>query len=238
MDFTKSLMVIAVLAVAVSVFGLANAVNTFGKLSGLALSSQGNASLVVVKSASILFTTSIINWGNGSVNNTGALAGPCPVASLYANLSTVGRMFCSNDMGSAANNWTNVTRGLVIENNGNSDVTLNLSSAKNATTFIGGDTVVPLLQWSLNQINTTADDGVGNQDGMPGSCIVGLSPITWTDIPGIQGTPITACTNFTYGSNVIGGTSEIEIDLALRIPSNAIEGQKSDLITATAIPYP
>jgi hypothetical protein len=211
---TKTLMIVAVIAVALSIVGLFTTLNKIGEIrqTGYAPQTQGNATLEVVGVASINFTNFLINWTTGSVNNTGA----CQPFS-YTILNTSGGLFCSSTPG-----WIAVNNGLVLENDGSVNINLTLSSDKNAAQFIGGDSpVTPQYQWWLN---TVPADG----DGETGSCVAGfLDSSGWVDV---STTSRNVCQNFTHPT----ANDEIEIDLQIRIPQNAPVGVKISTITATA----
>lgn len=248
METTKVLMAVAVFAVLIAAV---NMVATFAKVSetkaqiaGFASSEQGNATLEVVGIASIIFSNNLINWSDGAVdvangftyanltsNNT--LGGGAPVTPESGN-RTAGSYGNAGDAGS----FNNVTRGLVIENVGNSNVSLMLNSSLNAALLIGGTS--PLFQWQLNQVTT--DDTGGATDGEANSCKLGglangLQYATWTDVP-YGGVGYYVCGNLTQVGNNGGFNNEVEIDLRLAVPQDAPTGKKNATITATAAVIP
>mgnify|MGYP003995942149 CR=1 FL=1 len=82
----------------------------------------GYVNITIESSASINFTTSEINFGSGLVNGT------------YAYLQTNGSGTMQNWNGSEGV----VSTGFNITNLGNTNLTLNISSDKNASAFLGG----------------------------------------------------------------------------------------------------
>jgi len=191
-------MIIAIIAVCFAAFNLAITINKIGdfkSLTGYVLDT-GTANLTIEAAAVINFTNEVINWGAGHVNET----------LTSATLTTEGVM--------NGTDWNNITSGLVLENIGNVNVTLNLTSSNNAASFIGGDTVSPEYQWKFSENET-------------GSCDATINITTYTNVNTDAG-GTHACINLGYDT-----LDTLIIDLRLLIPSNAI-GTKGSVITATA----
>jgi len=200
---TNLLMLVAIVAVGFASVNLIITINKIGDiktLTGYAFDTA-TANLTITENIQINFTTDNINWGSGYVTGT----------NTSATLNTLGIM---NGTG-----WTPVSAGLILENIGNVNVTLNLSSSANAATFIGGDTITPLFQWDVSEAT-----------GNTGACSPGVNISVWTSV---TTTPQIACTNF----GATGTMDELEIDLQVVIPDNA-EGTKGATITATASALP
>ena len=110
----------------VVIFGLAivSMVSMFGTINGFAITgyatANGTVNVTINTSVSLNFTTSEVNWGTGAVD----------IETVWATLDTVG--------GVTNGTWSAVSSGLVIRNAGNVNLTLNLSTGKNASAFIGG----------------------------------------------------------------------------------------------------
>ena len=204
---TNALMVVAVLAVALSVVGIGITASKVSQLTGnVGLTDQGNATLEIQGVASIEFTNNLINWSIGRVDTT------CGIGT-FAVLNTNGTNVCSD---ATAPSWNVVSQGLVVENIGNTDVSLELLSDQDAATFIGGINPVPLYQWA-----------VSNNEA--GSCAGTLSDTTYTDVATTAGHVV--CDNFLSDA----ASDALEIDLLLRIPTEDVTpGQRVSTITATA----
>ena len=126
--------------------------------------------------------------------------------------------------------WLNVTRGLVLQSNSTMNLTVNLTSSKNAFNFLDNGIVVsPPSQflWKVNMDPATNDYGV--PAGEAASCNASLTPLVYTAVPT---TNVTICDNFGF-ANV---NDELEIDVALNISLYAPVGPKNVTITASAAP--
>ena len=133
-----------------------------------------------------------LNWGTGSFTTAGQ------PAYLISNGTLVN-----------SNGWDQVDEGFIIQNNGNVDVNLNLSSSDNATNFIGGTD--PLFQFNLTNNET-------------GSC-------TNQTVRGVYDgndfseTEISLCEPLESD----GTTDSIRLDVLLRIPADA-SGTKGTIV--------
>ncbi|MGD9276422.1 MAG: hypothetical protein PVJ67_04570 [Candidatus Pacearchaeota archaeon] len=133
MKTTDALMLVAVVAVALSTVNLIITVNKIGDfkiLSGF-VTDTGVANLTIQSNVNVNFTTANITWGTGYVNST------LP----SAELTTQGIM---NGTG-----WNNVTSGLILENIGNENVNLTLYASKAALAFLGSATAV--FEWNTTE---------------------------------------------------------------------------------------
>ena len=163
----------------------------------------GTANLTIESRAQINFTTNIIDWGSGAVDS----------GQENATLNTAG---------GAANitngNWTGNTAGLVIENIGNINVSIDIKTGKTASTFIGGSS-------SSYQYNVTNIEA--------GSCanVTGFNLGLFYDV-NITDPGTGVCSDFTYNDT----RDTIRIDIKLVIPSDASQTGSAigDVITVTA----
>ena len=197
MKSTDLLMVIAIVAVAFASVNLIitiDKIKDFKALTGFAIDT-GTANLTISGLAQINFTTDVISWGTGSV----------PTGKISCELDTENNENCTD--------FTAVNGGLILENIGNVNVTLNLSSDKNAASFIGGSDATPMFQWKVTNNET-------------GSCLPDTNITSYTDVT--VATQL-ACENFGY----LLAADALEIDLRVVIPSDAA-GTKGSIITATA----
>ncbi len=167
----------------------------------------GEANLTVEQNVEVNFTTSQISWGNGRV----------APGSTTAALTTFGT---SNVTGG---NWTLTTAGgLRLRNEGNVNLTLNLSAGKSAASFIGGTS--PVYQWNVSQVEA------GSCVNSTGGTYTPESGFNLSRFYSTSTTTIRVCGNFTY----VSASDEIRIDFNLTIPEDASTGAKGDVITATA----
>jgi hypothetical protein len=180
------LLIISIVIFSVNVF-------KFTRITG---KTTGTANLTVEGWLQINFTTNNINWQSGSVT-----AGQDFAVLVSNNTVTDG-------------NWTAVASGLVIENIGNINVTLALTSALDAGGLLAGTN--PAYQWNVSNIE---DD----------SCVfnAGTSEGVFYDVS-TGGT--TFCDGFNYNST----QDSVRVDILLRVPSGSKTGALGDTITATA----
>ena len=94
---------------------------------------SGTVTFDIVETVDISFTTSILDWGAGSVNSGEASA------TLDSNASTV-----------TDGSWTPNGGELILENIGTEDVSLTLNSSVNASTLIDGSS--SSFQWLVTDI--------------------------------------------------------------------------------------
>jgi hypothetical protein len=187
------LMIIAIIAVAFAFANLLFHIDDLKKLTGFA-TDTGTANLTIVSQASLQFITNEINWGSGAVDEV-------PTSATIDSEGTV-----------TNGNWTAVSQGLTLQNDGNTNVTVYLTTVT-AATFIGGTGPTYKLKVTDNETN---------------SCIINnMSSYTST-----TGGSQAACMNFGYADTA----DQIDIDVELVIPEDALPGAKGALITATGTP--
>ncbi len=166
--------------------------------------STGTVNITVTSQVAINFTTNNINWGSGAVN---------PGATI-AVLSTATPLATAVINGS----WNNITQGFILQNIGNDDVNLTLSSGKNSSQFIGG-TAGGGPSYQYNVSNSKASS-------CQNTTVFNLGQ--WYDLNSTSpGTNI--CMNFSFVST----KNQIRIDIKLGVPSDSVTGNLSDTITAT-----
>lgn len=182
---------IAIIIIILSLFSLGL------KLTGYATTTDtGIINITISQTVSINFTIDNINFGSGSVN----------IGSDNATINTLGNVINGN--------WTSVTQGFVLENIGNSNVTLHLKSGKTPAGFLGGTN--PSYQYNVTNSES-------------GSCVSGDIVLgAWNNVNTISDGDL-ICSVFGFISNA----NAIDIDLKLVIPSDARVGASSDTFTAT-----
>ena len=125
-------------------------VNT-GKITGFALIPNGTATLVVQTTSSIRFTADTVNFGTGSINTEGGFRN--------CTLSTVSGAAYDN---SGCTDFSRVNNGFTIENDGNTNLSVQLRSNQTALQFIGSAGALFLWNVTLNEsgscLNATLDE--------------------------------------------------------------------------------
>ncbi len=195
MNENNLLMIVAIVAVGVALINLGITINKIGdirEITGYA-TGIGEANVTIISAASVAFITSSVNWGYGRVNET----------PIYAYMDTEGNVVDGN--------WTPVTQGLTLQNDGNCNVTFNIST-DTAATFIGG--TGPWYQIKLSNNESNSCGGVNS-----------LSTYTNT-----TGTVQQACDNFSYATN----SRAVDIDINITIPEDAVAEAKGTLLTVIA----
>ncbi len=203
MFLTVCAVIISVLAIGIGYLSVSNLVT---KISGLV--TTGEANLTVETRAEINFTSRYVNFSSGRVNQ----------ASTAASLFTVGAGTVSGG------NWT-ASSGMIIENIGNVNVSLNLSVAKNASQFIGGTN--PVYEWNLSDTATEADSCTniaGNGDSPRMNIFYQANTTPSIALGGL------GCAVFRSRA----ASDRIRLDFNLTVPEDSLTGALGDVITATA----
>lgn len=169
---------------------------------GLVLTGQvtdtGIVNVTIGAKTAINFTTDIVEFGAGAVN----------LGSASATVDSTGT--------STGGNWSAPSSGFILENLGNSNVTLNLKSGKTPYTFLGGSSP----QYKFNVTNNET----GSCENHTGFDLGQWYTVNTTD----PGTLI--CDIFQYNNSM----DAVRIDIYLVIPSDSYDGTRSDTFTATA----
>ncbi len=212
MEKDRLLLVLAILSIAVAVVAVVSTYFFVEKLSkgisGYATTtSTADVNLTVETFAVINFTTNVINWGSGRVNSGATTA----QLNSYATSNVTG------------GNWTLQTAGgLRLQNIGNVNLTLNLSSSKTAATFIGGTS--PFFQWNVS--NQEADSCMNGTGISSTGANVGLNVDRHYEV---NTTTTLFCNIFQY----IDNKDTVRIDFNLTIPSDSRTGALTAVVTAT-----
>ena len=169
-----------------------------GKFTGFSTSKSNATVNVTVNSVTAInFTTNNINFGAGYVNPGSANV----TLDTSTGTTTGGTGFTANSV------------GFVLENIGNTNVTLNISSGKTAASFLGGSN--PQYLYNLSDIEA-------------GSCLSYPSNSTFQTF--LTGGGNLTCGNFQFKTSA----DTVRIDVRLVIPFDSITGDLGDQITATA----
>jgi hypothetical protein len=201
------LLIVAVIAVAISVLGAGltyNYLTSFrNKLTGFA-TDTGTVNLSVESTVAINFTTDIINWGSGQVN----------AGQANATLNTAGGATNVTN-----GNWTGNTAGFILRNIGNKNATVNLSFGTDAAGLLGGTSP----KYEFNVTDQAGFTSCFNSTGGTGNLgYLGLFQTANTTVSVI-------CSSFPYTDT----NDTLRIDIKVIIPSDSKTGALSDTITAT-----
>ena len=187
--------IIAVFALILIVVSLANiGIRFTGHVTNVTDTAVVN--VTITTSAAINFTTDFIDFGDGMVD----------AGYSFAQITTEGGA-CTNG------NWSVINTPLVLENIGNQNITLWISSDKTGTTLLGGTS--PSFQYKIT--NTSGETGCAG------------SPSGYQDF---SATPTVICSLL----EIYSTKDSIDIDIQLIIPSDSLTGEKTATITATAQP--
>jgi|GEM_PF-949754 len=202
------LLIVAVIVVLVSIIGAGitysyiNSLNS--KLTGLA---TGWVNLTVESNLAVNFTYDTVDWGSGMVT----------IGQTDALLDTTNQSAENVTRG----NWTGNHVGLVIENIGNGNVTLDLKSEYDNGTFIGGtDGSGPLFRWKIVSNDTAVSCKFSD---------AGLANNTWKDVNTSGSVGSRICDYFYFEDT----RDQVRIDFFVRVPSDSITGARGNTITAT-----
>jgi hypothetical protein len=200
------LLVFALVVVLVSIvangFTFFSIINLASQITGF--STSGEANLTIETLASVNFTTGSINFGDGVVTS----------GSSDASLDTLGSGTVTNG------NWS-AQSGLILVNDGNVNVTLNLTGDKSAGDFIGGTN--PVYEWNVSNVEANSCVNFTGVDE------TGMNLNTFHDVNTSLGDSV-KCGIFRFEE----ANDQIRIDFNLTVPLDAPTGAKFDLINATA----
>ena len=207
----KTLVVLLVGAIAISLFGTIISINKLNQVitaqpTGYVASTTGTATVNVSSIESLTFTAAAIDFGIGSVNGSGTWNN----CTMYANASG------ADFKGSGCVNFSATLQPpLTIENDGNKNLSVQLAANATAAQFIGGNSVTPLFQYAVYNNETS-------------SCAYNATPGVWTDV-NTTGAGTLICPDFQKDS--IKDT--LNIGVKILIPLDALGGARTAKFTAT-----
>jgi hypothetical protein len=177
------LMVVAIVISLVGTFGSIsklNQINTFPGITGMGVT-HGNVTITVSQNLDVSFVDGTVDFGTGYVNQSGA-ATSCTMIVNYTG--SVDTRYDANDAGGCGGDWSTFEEGtedaLRIENIGNTNAKINVTSNATAATLLGG--TAPVLKWVTENYEAT-------------SCKSGMAPATYQDITTVE---TTLCDNLSY----------------------------------------
>ncbi|MBA3064138.1 hypothetical protein FP803_01740 [Candidatus Woesearchaeota archaeon] len=204
----KTLAILLIAAIVISLGGTLISLNRLARIkvpmiTGFyGLPEEAIVQLEITSLVQVNFTTDTIDWVSGYV--TGGY-GFCVLNSYDSSI------------GANCTGFTPVTTGLVLENVGNKNVTLNITMQKNAATFITGSS--PVCKWN-----------VSNKEA--GSCPgIALTPGAWQTC---ATTAVVVCNSTGNGFLATDTTDTLKFDVLVQIPSDAAPGAKTNVMTASA----
>jgi hypothetical protein len=200
------LVIVAVIAVVSSMVGLLITYNSISHtrdfITGFANTETGivnitiqDLALIEIISAAGYAGNKTIDWGSGYVT-----------ALDYADLVTNGTV--------AGGTWGEVSQGFIIRNSGNRNVTVNITSEKNAANFIGGAAGGgPIFRFNVTNLP-------GNE-----SCIdYEVTPGVYYDM---NTSDTILCNNFGPAAD----NRLIRLDFWVRVPSDALATGKGSVVS-------
>jgi len=202
----------------------------FGVTTGYVATSshQANLSLTVTSQTSITLTNGTIAWGAGYVYSG------CNNCTMATN-GTTNAICCLSG-------WaTTIDYGMLIENTGNTNVSLQMNITKNETNFIGGTAVSPYFGFKVitGSSSSHAYKGTGDEADSANSCgdAGGWNFTTWTEVDNSKNTtPFYLCgystPAYTFGAE--NTKDEVEIQIKLIIPQNAPATAKTNQLNLLA----
>lgn len=204
----KTLAMVLVVAIAVSMFGTMVSLNRMQQqpqLTGFATDPQGIASVQVNSTASIRFSQNSVDWGSGSVNTSAGSPQNCTLSTRGAKSA-------------GCNGFNNLTTGFVLENDGSTHMLIQINFSKNATDFIGG---------TFDYGGYLAFFNVSNNESA--SCLnLNRTYENWTMNNLTQINPL-ICDNL----NFTDSKDELRIDILINIPYTSPAATKTVNVTAT-----
>jgi len=206
----RSLTILVAVTLLITLAGTIAVYTTFDRITGAATTQQAFARINITGRASINFTISSIDWGSGYVADIAA----------YCQLNTEGLNNLAN-----CTNFTTVYEGLRLENDGNRNVEVNLSSNNSAAQLLGGTS--PLYQWKLanNESDSCGSKGVGS------NCVTNASALNFQTAYSTVSTASTAICPCFRANNP---SDLLNIELQIRIPSDSFTGLRESTLTAVA----
>ena len=181
-------------------------------ITGMAATEYAGVNVTVTSTSSINFTVNNVNFGTGTVGSG------CSFCIL--NTSGVTDGCCVS--------FTPPTpTGLVVQNIGNKNLTLNFSFDMTAATYIGG--TGPLFQ--INVTENETNSCLNNSNIGPGTAL----NTTWNNTFGnVLAANMQICTNFRPEA----ANDELRVNVRLKIPDNSITGARNATLTATVAQAP
>jgi hypothetical protein len=206
----NALAALVVAALVVSVAGVYMATSRSAITGAQSANPNGTVQFVLQQVASLRFAINSVNFGTGFVNTSNQ--------NRVCNLDTLG-----NNPPELCRNFTTVTQGFVLENDGTINLTVDLVSNATADQFIGGDTSLNSFQWRIANNETDA-------------CLNLTGPANFTEVNTTS--PGTRICQPRFGEassalNFLDSADTLLININVTIPYDALAGTKRALLIAT-----
>ncbi len=174
-------------------------------------SDAGTASVTVNTTVGLKFTTSTVSFGSGKVNGS--------AGNQNCTLATNGSGIQNTNDPKKCLSFNNATTPFILENTGNVNVNVTLSSSANASVFINGTN--PLFQYFVeNNEASSCQNFTGGTGG------VTTNPTSFIDV---NTTAINICPQLVSTDS----SDSLKIHVLIRIPVDAPSGVRSTTFTAT-----
>ena len=175
---------------------------------------SGQAQLTVTSVTELTNQVSSANWGSGYVNAS------------FTNCT----MDSEGTLGSGCVSFSAQSSGFLLENTGNTNISVNYTSDKAAAAFIGG--TGPLFQLKASPNSVESQSGEFSATDTVASCVNTWSPSSYTDIT-TAGTYL--CGNATNKALRFDADRDAAvIDITVLIPEDAVIEAKSATLTFNA----
>jgi len=206
----KTLVAFLMAAIVVSLAGTIISLNKLGSISvngpstGYASNVNATAHVQVTATTSISFVVSSLDWGTGSVNSTSPDQN-CTLITNVTNNPTDCLLFNTG------------VPPLILQNDGNTNVSVVLRSNATAAQFIGGTGVQggPQFMWNISNNETS-------------SCVTpNASLANFTSV-------LTTDTQICDVLDAIDTKDSMKINIKLNLPFTTPQGDKTAVLTATA----
>ena len=199
-----------------------------GKITGFVLAPNGTATLTVQTSSSIRFTADTVNFGTGSIDTANGFRN--------CSLSTVSGTAYAN---SGCTDFTEVNNGFTVENDGNTNLSVQLRTNQTAIQFIGSSGAMFRWNVTLNESgsclnNTGFEDVVYPNTTADCSSDTSTSSGCGTIFESVSTSDKIICPRLRF----IDNSDALNIDINLTIPEDTPAGVKlaGIIITGTRSP--
>ena len=211
----KTLAVVVSVSVAIFLIGVLLSVQSkqgLTGITGLATTNQtGTAQLTVTSATELTNQVSSINWGSGFVNAS------------HTNCT----MDSEGTLGLGCVTFSSQSSGFLLENTGNTNLSVNYTSDSTAATFIGGTT--PLFRLKASPNSVESQSGESSATDTVTSCNNTWTPSSYTDVTTAGAFLCGTSTSYPLSSEA--AQDAVVIDITVLIPENAPAAAKSAVLT-------
>jgi hypothetical protein len=232
----KTLAILLICAIVVSLGGTLLSLNKLqqpggSQITGMATnSSYGIAEVTIQAITQIGFNQNAINFGAGYVNDTCEY---CQMAVTDGVGSNNGGC-CLDDSGAGWTDTSNYDEPLILENQGNFNVSLTIQADKNASEWINGTGPLALFRILSGNESTSVDLIANYLDDTQNSCetATGWANTTWSNLTTDKSYLCGSVSE--YGFLFQGDRDQVQIQINVTIPRDSIKGKTNVSITLEA----